>query len=203
MSNSEPGDRSDRTVDMRSLRALAHPLRVSILELLSRHGAQTASSLAERLGESSGATSYHLRQLAKHDFVHEVEGKGTARERWWERRAGPLAIVTRDLATDPASREAARLVTREFEKNRGAALAEFMEHGFDDLPAEWTDAASISAHNLQLSVEEFAEVTRALDEAVNHILEPYRGPGRSDKSRSVQVHLNSFPLIDGTDRPRT
>jgi DNA-binding transcriptional ArsR family regulator len=64
-----------------SLKALARPLPVQILDVLSTYGAQTASGLAERLGESSGATSYHLRQLERHAFVREVEGRGTARER--------------------------------------------------------------------------------------------------------------------------
>src|SRR3954471_15102943 len=73
-----------------ALKALAHPLRVRLLETLSRYGAQTASNLAARLGESSGSTSYHLRQLARHGLVREVEGRGTARERWWERPPGPL-----------------------------------------------------------------------------------------------------------------
>ena len=55
----------DRVLDSGALRALAHPLRVKIYDILSQYGPQTASSLAERLGESSGATSYHLRALAK------------------------------------------------------------------------------------------------------------------------------------------
>src|SRR5688572_10834361 len=74
----------DGELDLESLKGLAHPLRVKILDLLSTYGPATATGLAERLGESSGATSYHLRQLARHGFVREVEGRGTGRERWWE-----------------------------------------------------------------------------------------------------------------------
>jgi DNA-binding transcriptional ArsR family regulator len=65
------------------LRALAHPLRVRILGSLRTDGPATATMLGERLGESSGATSYHLRVLARHGFVEEEAGRGTARERWW------------------------------------------------------------------------------------------------------------------------
>src|SRR5690625_2587653 len=68
-----------------ALRALAHPLRVEIYDLLSQYGPQTSSSLAEKTGESSGSTSYHLRALAKHGLIRDIFGKGTGRERWWER----------------------------------------------------------------------------------------------------------------------
>jgi DNA-binding transcriptional ArsR family regulator len=82
----------DRKLDVESLKALAHPLRVQILDRLSVHGAATASGLADALGESSGATSYHLRQLEKHGFAREVEGRGTGRERWWERTPGGISL---------------------------------------------------------------------------------------------------------------
>ncbi|MYV61205.1 helix-turn-helix domain-containing protein, partial [Streptomyces sp. SID4931] len=58
-------DRRMHTVDARTLRSLAHPLRIRLLNALREFGPATASKLGERLGESSGATSYHLRQLAE------------------------------------------------------------------------------------------------------------------------------------------
>ena len=58
-----------RPMDATQLRALAHPLRLQLLEALSAEGPATASRLARRLGESSGATSYHLRMLARYGFV--------------------------------------------------------------------------------------------------------------------------------------
>ena len=52
-----------RSLGAREVRALAHPLRLRMLESL-QDGPATASMLARELGESSGATSYHLRALA-------------------------------------------------------------------------------------------------------------------------------------------
>ena len=92
---SEP--RSERILDAGALRALAHPLRVRLYDILSQYGPQTASSLAELTGESTGATSYHLRALARHDLIREVEGRGTARERWWERPAGRVTLTTPEM----------------------------------------------------------------------------------------------------------
>ena len=71
--------RRGRDLDMESLKALSHPLRVQLLDALSVYGPATASGLAERLGESSGATSYHLRQLERHGFVRELQARGTGR----------------------------------------------------------------------------------------------------------------------------
>jgi DNA-binding transcriptional ArsR family regulator len=184
-----------RRVDTVSLKALAHPLRVQILEMLSRYGAQTACSLGELLNESSGSTSYHLRQLAKHDFVREVEGKGTARERWWERPRGAIQITSPELATSPATEEASRLVTREFEHGRQAVLADFMAHGSESLDAEWLHAALISTANARLTAGQLARYTRSLEAYGHRLLEEIRGEGEQDGARPVQIHLNAFPIL--------
>lgn len=73
----------DVMLDARSLRGIAHPLRNQLLGLLRHEGPSTATKLAQRLGLSSAATSYHLRQLAEYGFVVEDEGRGKTRERWW------------------------------------------------------------------------------------------------------------------------
>lgn len=65
--------------DIRTLRALAHPLRNRLLGLLRLEGPSTATLLGARVGESSGWTSYHLRQLATYGFVEEVQGRGAGR----------------------------------------------------------------------------------------------------------------------------
>jgi DNA-binding transcriptional ArsR family regulator len=66
------------------LKALTHPVRVRMLGMLRVDGPATATTLAARLGINSGATSYHLRQLAQHGFIEDDESRGNARERWWK-----------------------------------------------------------------------------------------------------------------------
>ena len=73
-----------RALSLDQLRAIAHPLRFRILELL-REGAANSTVLAQRLGESSGATSYHLRQLARYELIEEDSERSRGRERWWRR----------------------------------------------------------------------------------------------------------------------
>lgn len=70
--------------DAKEMRALAHPVRVALLEFLSREGPLTATEAGELLGESPANCSFHLRTLAKHGFVEEAPG-GTGRQRPWRR----------------------------------------------------------------------------------------------------------------------
>ena len=89
-------------LDRRNVRGLAHPLRIKMLGLLREHGPATATGLARRLGESSGATSYHLRQLEQYGFIVEAEGMGTRRERWWR---AAHQITSFDLSGDVGGEE--------------------------------------------------------------------------------------------------
>lgn len=90
--------------DPTALRALSHPLRLRMLGLLRAEGPSTASRLAQRLGLNSGATSYHLRNLARHGFVVEADERGDARDRWW--RAAHQSTRADPDSPDPALRDA-------------------------------------------------------------------------------------------------
>lgn len=73
-----------RELDPRALRAVAHPVRLALLELLALHGPATATELAERLQDQSPANcSWHLRQLARYGFIAEA-GSGPGRQRRWK-----------------------------------------------------------------------------------------------------------------------
>ncbi|MBE0008879.1 MULTISPECIES: ArsR/SmtB family transcription factor [unclassified Arthrobacter] len=195
----EPTDRSDdRTLDLAGLKALSHPLRIQLLEQLSQLGPQTASSLAASLGESSGATSYHLRQLAKHSLVREVEGRGSARERWWERPPGALTLFSKDLAADPAALHASKIVNREIEHHRAVLLQDFMEQGYEFLPENWFNGSVIATMNARLTAEQLAEVTEEMLGHARALLEKYRVSGTTDpNARAVQMHFNAFPILQG------
>lgn len=184
-----------RSLDLSALKGLAHPLRVELLETLSAYGPATASSLAERLGESSGATSYHLRQLEKHGFVREDATRGTGRERWWERVPQSINVeVERD--TDPAQRAASEMVIGEWQRNRERRLHEFLAHGVDDLGAEWMKASTVSTSNLPLTKEQSTALVAELSAVLDRYRENYRGQ-RAEGARPFQIHVDVFALIDG------
>jgi DNA-binding transcriptional ArsR family regulator len=188
----------DHRLGMDAMRALAHPLRIQILEELSMYGPLTASGLGERLGESSGSTSYHLRQLEKHGLVREVT-KGNARERWWERIPG--GISTPDVFDFPVG-STERLVTQmiedEWNRARDANFHEFLDKGENAFGREWLDVSRVDTINLRLTPEQLHQLVDDIDVVLWKYIDAYKttpSPG----SRPVQLHLNAFPLVRGDE----
>ena len=139
----------DVLLDAHNLRGLAHPLRLRMLGILRESGPATATGLAQRLGESSAATSYHLRQLAEFGFVVEAEGRGTGRERWWR-------SAHRSTYFDPGGHESdeTRLLGEEYLRGVARAYAARMEAWVDALetvPAAWRDAGTMSDYRMELT----------------------------------------------------
>lgn len=193
MPDQEPPRRA--SIDLTALKALAHPLRVQLVEELSAYGPATASALADRLGESSGATSYHLRQLEKHGFVREDPSRGTGRERWWERVPQPINLdLERDA--DQVERAASELVVGEWQRSRERRLREFLAHGVDDLSPEWITASTVSTANLPLTREQSAALVAELSAVFDRYHDRYRGQ-RAEGARPFQIHVDVFPLVDG------
>ncbi len=190
----------ERTIDLESLKALAHPLRVKIFDVLSTYGAFTASGLAERLGESSGATSYHLRQLEKHGFVREVEDRGVGRERWWERTPGGITLGSAEAKKSLAGREATQLVVREWTSNRERVLGEFLERGIDELSDNWVEASVVSLTSVFVTAEELGEFSERYMAMVAEFAATHRDQ-RTPGSRPVQLQFHGFPVIDGIEIP--
>lgn len=92
------------TPTVEQLKALTHPVRVRMLGMLRIDGPATATMLAARLGLNTGATSYHLRQLAQHGFIEDDPTRGNGRERWW--RAAHTATYARSEALAEGGEEA-------------------------------------------------------------------------------------------------
>ena len=200
MAEARPSGSRQPSLD--ALKALAHPVRVQIFSALSSYGPATASALAERLGESSGTTSYHLRQLERHGFVREDPSRGNARDRWWERVPGPIEINEPFLETTPGGSAAGDLLEAEFARADDLRYAEYRRDA-RLLAAAWRAAAVSTTTHLHLDAGELAELGRDLEELIGR----YRGreeqePGR----RRIEVQLRVFPVIDPAtriDRPGT
>lgn len=183
-----------RTLDPGALKALAHPLRVRIYDLLSERGPQTASSLAALIGETSGATSYHLRALAAKDLIREVEGRGTGRERWWERPKGRITLPGPDEQLTPANRAAAQIVTSEFFRLRHQTLMDYLNRPASEEPAEWRDAGLVMTTMLDLTPEQMIEVKQQLSELVDAVVERFRGQESMPGTRRVSMRAEIFDL---------
>ena len=160
----------------------------------STSSASTASSLADRLGESSGATSYHLRALAKHDLIREVEGRGTARERWWERPRGSVTISTPDTLRTPSGRAASQIVVTETYRQRHEQLMRFLADSLSD-DGEIETAAELSTATTRLTPAQFAAISAEINRVISTAVETYRDQ-EGDDVRPYLIRLDMFP-IDG------
>src|SRR5918999_1628004 len=148
-------------LDPRRLRALAHPLRVRLLGLLRTDGPATATLLAKRVGESSGATSYHLRQLAAYGFVEDdPERGGAGRQRWWRSTHAYTEWRDTDFIYDPELRgvldDWLHLMLRAQLSRVETWLAERAEWD-----KSWVEAADLGDWTLQLTA---AQVTALREE---------------------------------------
>ena len=180
-----------RVTDARALRVLAHPLRASLLGALRLDGPSTATRLADRLGESSGATSYHLRQLAAHGFVEELPAQGNGRDRWWRAQHRRTSWDTADLIGDPAGRELVEEVLhRQLSQQRRWLAAHATE--MEGLSEEWRTATSLSDWAVRLSPTAARELADELNEVVRRWQETREEPDQP----AVTVLVDLFPLQD-------
>lgn len=187
------GRAAERRLDAGALRALAHPLRIEIYDILNQYGPQTASSLAAMTGESSGATSYHLRALAKHDLIREISGRGTGRERWWERPKGGVSFTNPDAMKTPAGKAATQLVMSEFLTRRHQQLMRYVKESLAS--AEMLDEAEamIATSTLRLTPAQTEALITEMHELVLRYGDLYRDQ-TGDDLRPVSIRTDVFPL---------
>jgi DNA-binding transcriptional ArsR family regulator len=189
--------------DPRSLRALAHPLRLQLLGLLRADGPATASQLAARTGQSSGATSYHLRQLAEFGFVQDAEERGNARDRWW--RAVHRSTEF-DFPEDVADEEGRalgeqylRVVADTYARRLDAAIAAFPTI-HEDLGPGWLHGFTMSDQRLRLTRDEAETLVAELLAVVRRYRQD-RPETRADAptgSQRVAVQWQVLPVPPAT-----
>ena len=177
-----------RRLDARSLIALAHPLRIRIRDRLRREGPATATQLARQFGESSGATSYHLRMLARHGFVEPDPEHGKGRERWWRVTADVLQMYPSEFLDEASTSEALRVISSE-----GQRLSEQRLHRWLDERGRWNgpwrDAAEDCTYMVRLSPEQ----TRALADELTAVIDRYLARDPGPDARNVELQLDLFP----------
>ena len=185
--------RSTRRLDARSLRGLAHPLRMNIFEILSLDGPATATGLAERLGQNTGTVSWHLRHLAEHGFIEEETGRGTKRERWWRRVDVANELNTADFRDDPDARGAFAVYLRELVHQYFSRVMTYVNEDWDDA---WRSAGTVADwHDLRLTAGQLKALNAELMAVVaRHTPAPEAesAPG----ALPVVVQLQSFPRRD-------
>ncbi|MGY1827458.1 helix-turn-helix domain-containing protein [Blastococcus sp. SYSU DS0541] len=188
-----PVEPAVRVTDVRALRALAHPLRNRLLGLLRLQGPATASGLARAVGESSGSTSYHLRQLAAYGFVEEVEDQGTGRERWWRARHRMTSWRAADLLAQEGGAEVQEEMTR-LQVDRQAAVVDAWYAQRERLDPAWADAASLNDYALRLTPEQARALSEELAATLARWVEAHPAGAPAEGGEQVCVLLDVLPV---------
>jgi len=171
-----------------SLKAFAHPLRMAMYAELQRLGSATASQLGRSLGESSGQTSYHLRQLERHGFVEDDPHHSGGRERWW--RPVGFDLTESELERDPATAGPVRAILQQVIAERSAALTGW----FNAHQPGADDDSLLSSVTLSLTAPEVTALTTDLSELLERHLAAVRDRPVPDGARRIRVHTDVFPL---------
>jgi DNA-binding transcriptional ArsR family regulator len=190
-----------------ALKALAHPVRLRMLGMLRIDGPATATQLAVRLGLNSGATSYHLRQLAQYGFIEEAP-HASRRDRWWR--------ASHELTSVPAIESEGEALDLDIAFNQAAlslqvgqmqkALEEYAE-----LPAEWRKATAADDIIIPMTAAQAEALTKRLRDIILEAMQaaPQLGEAASQEPGMVPfyVMLHAFPYPgrlphrEGEDKP--
>lgn len=161
-----------RVSDPQRIRALAHPLRLQLIDVLGE-GPATATRCAELTGESVASCSFHLRMLAKYGYIEAAERSG--REKPWQLTSPGLEIRPDD--DDPESLRA------------GQAMASvYVDHAIEHTrrwvaemvgePDAWTQASTVAGASIWATADELAELSKTLQGVAD------RFKGRSDNPQA-------------------
>jgi len=178
------------------MRALAHPVRIGLIELFGVHSTLTATQASEALGESPANCAFHLRTLAKYGFVEEAGG-GRGRERPWRASAKSLRIRVRsaDLDNEQAHVAAGALEQVWHDRWFARVRAAFATRGWSQA---WEEAAGSQQTLTFLTPGEL----RAVREEVMAILMRHVDERRLDPSKRpegalpVEFFAFAFPRLD-------
>jgi DNA-binding MarR family transcriptional regulator len=196
MDEAEP----DLISDPKRLRALAHPLRWQLIELIGAEGSATATRCAEALGQTVANCSYHLNTLAKYGFVEHADA-GDSRVKPW-RLTSYEQSFSADGA-DPESTLAAVAAGDAFLENEVANLRDrIMRKSLE--PPEWRHGTGMSAATAFLTAGELAEVRRDIVAVLDRHAERLRDrTARPEGAREVRLLLAASVVPPRPGRPET
>jgi hypothetical protein len=194
------GEESHRSVrlDSRQVRILAHPLRLRLVGELRIGGPATATTLATRLHTNTGATSYHLRQLAEVGLVVEDVDRGSGRQRWWRSVYDLSSWDQSDFDDNPEARAAVEWIGAEQVRLLAERAERWMatQHAY---PPAWRDAAGMSDALLTIGPHRL----RALTAELWQVILRYRdeSPPEEPGAEPVSYFIAGFPRAEGGGFP--
>ena len=178
-----------RTIsDPKELRALAHPLRMRLLQLIAQEGKLTATQCAALVSESVANCSYHLNTLAKYAYIEQADG-GQGREKPWQ--------VVHDghswtnVSSDPEAAQAADAASNAFLDFALDKMRERYRTGNLE-PDEWREAIGFSDSSEFLTPAELLAMRTDIEAIMRQYMERRDDPGRRPAgARPVYLFLST------------
>ncbi len=188
-------DNSSITPTPLQLRALTHPVRLRMLGILRTEGSTTATALAQRLGLNTGATSYHLRQLAQHGFIVDDETRGNGRDRWWQ-AAHASTRTSLEKYPDPADKEALDAYLQTVVVVYTQMLQQAVEER-STLPDEWRKAWTVSDWRCRLNPEQAERLINAVSDLIEEFEQEEELPADDTTGVPYTMMFQAFPRPGG------
>ena len=188
---SSPGYPGEQVVtDPARIRALAHPVRLELLDYLDDAGTATATECAAAIGESVASCSYHLRMLAKHGYIEQVSRPG--REKPWK-----VVSRSRSQGIDPdvAGSVHAVAATASLEVDRQLKRIQSWLRRSPALPAEDLEVATVHEARTYATHEEILQLRQDLWALARRFEGRWENPDRRPEG-AVPVRLFSVLNVD-------
>lgn len=176
--------------DARAMRAVAHPLRVALIEAITREGAITATRAAELLDESPGNMSWHLQTLARYGLVEET-GEGRGRSRPWRLTSDSRSFET--AMTDPETAIAGQALERTVLARICEQISEWWSQRLT-YPPKWRRAAFMNDSIRYLTPDELAEVSREILAIYDRYKDRVDRDKRPAGALPVRLYSHGHPL---------
>lgn len=183
--------------DPKIMRALAHPVRLAILEQLQRHGPANATGLSPSVDASPSVVSWHLRHLAGFGLVQEWDGGEDRRQRWWQATSSGFRFdVPED---DSEGSAAARQLSRQLFRRSAGLPAAWMQQAEPQLERKWRRLAGLSNTRIEVTTEELREI----EEGIEALLAPYvRRKSEQPPADARGVRLMRYVLPEAPEEAR-
>ncbi|WP_327111439.1 helix-turn-helix domain-containing protein [Streptomyces sp. NBC_01341] len=180
--------------DPHAMRALAHPVRLAILDRLGRHGPATATQLAPDVGATPSVTSWHLRHLAGFGLVRDSERGSDGRQRRWEAVARGFRFVAPQDPADEEGRSAARVLSQQMFLRHADLPSRWAVEVEPELDPAWRRSAGLASTRLVVSAEELA----AIEDGIERVLAPYVTRDPAERQADARgVRLLRYVLPEG------
>lgn len=189
---------SYRINDLDQVKALAHPLRLRIIETLAASEPMTTKQVAESLGEKPTRLYHHVKLLEKAGLIritHTRQNRGTT-EKYYEAIARQFR-ASADLFSDEIpddQKNALRPMIRTVFDNTTSELLRLVDADQSGVLLE--DAGLLSYIEMRLTQEQIDEVQQRLKDILDYLQSLEDPESEADKEglRTYRLTMAHYPL---------